>query len=124
MATAVQTAEISPASEPEINLPPTVALNLSHTSGTTATVITATASASDPNNDILTYTFQFGSEMDIGPQTANRASYTFSKPKTHTVTVTVTDGQLMATDAQTIQIAPANSDHSDGFFLYLPLIIR
>ncbi len=82
------------------NSPPNAVLSLDVTTGTIEMPVTADAGASsDPNNDDLTYTFNFGGERIIGPQASPIASYTFMSGGNHAVQVTVGDG--LATDVAT-----------------------
>jgi parallel beta-helix repeat protein len=82
--------------------PPSAALTVSPTSGTTPVQVTADASASsDPDSTgTASYTFDFGDGSPVvGPQTNPTATHLYTSLGTHTVTVTVTDSSGNASSA-------------------------
>jgi outer membrane protein OmpA-like peptidoglycan-associated protein len=88
------------------NLPPTVTLQPE-----TATVIlgestTFRATASDPNNDPLTYVWTVNNEnvAAAGPELVFGSEG--RQPGDYTVTVTVSDGELSANDSSTVTVQP------------------
>ena len=73
--------------------PPVAALTVSPTTGKPPLAVTADASGStDPDNDIASYTFDFGDGTPVvGPQAGSSATHTYVLPGTYTVKVTVRD---------------------------------
>lgn len=102
------------------NLPPQVSANASPTSGVAPLNVQFSASASDPDGQVVAYFWDFGDG-----QTASDANpaHTYSSPGTYTARVTVTDnGGLSANAAVTVQVmAPVGADFiidPDPMFLY------
>ncbi|MCY3021909.1 MAG: putative Ig domain-containing protein [Planctomycetota bacterium] len=95
---ATLTITIDPAvTPPTSNQPPTIN-SLSATVGgasvdtvMTGTAVTFTASASDPENDPLTISWDFGG---LAKQMGNPTTYTFTTAGTFTITATANDGKL------------------------------
>lgn len=74
------------------NAPPVASLSLNTTSGRAPLGVVADASGShDPDGHIVSYRFDFGDGMVIGPQTNPIASHSYTKVGTWPVTLTVTD---------------------------------
>jgi PKD repeat protein len=72
--------------------PPTAALTVSPSSGTTPLPVTANGSGSTAgSNPIATYTVNFGDGTIVGPQAGATATHTYTVAGAYTVTLTVTD---------------------------------
>jgi parallel beta-helix repeat protein len=83
---------------------PTAALSVTPSSGLTPLQVAADASAStDPQNQTLTYAFDFGDGATAGPQAASTATHTYTTAGTYTVKVTVTDTSGLS-DAKTATV--------------------
>ncbi len=86
------------------NLPPTVTCAPSSTTITQGESATIRATASDPNNDPLTYTWT----VDGQKLAAEGASITFGsegrQPGNYTISVTVSDGELTASCSSTVTV--------------------
>jgi PKD repeat protein len=90
--------------------PPAASLAVSPPSGAPPLQVTADASASTDTDatPIATYTFDFGDNTVVGPQTAATAKHTYAGTGVYTVKVTVTDtgGQSSQANAQvSVQVA-------------------
>ncbi|TQJ06660.1 PKD domain-containing protein [Kribbella jejuensis] len=85
-------------------VPPTAALTVTPSSGLTPLQVTADAGGStDPQNQTLSYTFDFGDGATTGPQAASTATHTYTTAGAYTVKVTVTDTSgLSATKTATV----------------------
>ncbi len=76
------------------NLSPTVVLNASKTSGYAPMDVTFTATASDPDGTIVSYSWDLNGDGQPEPSaTSDTETYTYDSAGTYTVTVTVTDDQ-------------------------------
>jgi parallel beta-helix repeat protein len=74
------------------DLPPSVALTVSPTSGPAPLDVVASAAATDTDDTpVATYKFDFGDGTVIGPQSGATAAHTYTATGTYTVTVTVAD---------------------------------
>jgi PKD repeat protein len=73
--------------------PPVAALTLSTSSGRAPLAVTADSSGSTDTDatPIVSYRFDFGDGVVVGPQAGSSASHTYSTPGSYTVTVHVTD---------------------------------
>jgi parallel beta-helix repeat protein len=90
---------------------PTAALTVTPGSGTAPLPVTADASASTAGSSpISSYSINFGDGTTVGPQASPTASHTYPTPGSYTVTVTVTDGNNLTSNAtQTVTVNPAGS---------------
>ena len=87
--------------------PPTVHAARTPTGDVAAgTAVSFSATGSDPDNDTLTYTWDFG---DTGTSTAQNPTHTFANPGTYTAKVTVDDGHGgTANDTVSITVTQPN----------------
>jgi len=86
---------------------PSVTLTVTPVSGNVNTTFTFLASGSDPDRDVLTYTWSFSDGTNVTGKTS--VSHKFAKPGNYSVTVTVTDpGKLSASASVTLYVAPAS----------------
>jgi parallel beta-helix repeat protein len=92
---------------------PTAALMVSPASGTAPLAVTADASGSTAGSSpISTYTFSFGDGTTVGPQPGATASHTFQSAGSYKVTVTVTDGNGLTSQAtQTVTASSSGTSH-------------
>src|SRR5439155_529408 len=98
--------------------PPVARLTVSPSSGNPPLPVTANASTStDPDNNISSYTFNWGDGATTGPQAGATATHTFG-PGNFTVQVTVTDATSLfstasapvsVTDRLPVVVAPVNA---------------
>jgi len=72
----------------------------------TGVAVTFSAAASDPNNAVLSYTWDF---RDGGTATGNPATHTYSQQGEFQVTVTVSNGAASATGSVTLQVYTPSS---------------
>jgi parallel beta-helix repeat protein len=98
------------------DVPPTAALTVTPTSGTSPLDVTADASGStDPDGQgISSYRFDFGDGTTTGPQPQATSTHRYTAAGTYTVTVTVTDtGGLSSTASTQVTVlapdAPPNA---------------
>ena len=87
---------------------PTAALAVSPASGTAPLALTADASHSAAgSSSISSYTFSFGDGSTLGPQPGATASHTYQSAGNYQVTVTVTDGNGLTSQAtQAVTVSP------------------
>jgi len=91
-------------------LPPAAALAVTPTTGTAPVPVTADATGStDPQNQALSYTFNFGDgTAAVGPQAGVTAAHTYPAAGTYTVTLTVTNtANLTATRTVPVTVTAA-----------------
>jgi large repetitive protein len=93
------------------NRTPSVTFSSQPASPLPGTVVSFSATASDPNGDSLSYSWTFG---DGGTSTAGDPEHTYSSPGTRTVTVTVTDAHG-ATASESKSITVQNRPPSAAF---------
>jgi len=86
------------------NLPPACAVSVSPTSGVAPLLVSATASCSDPENDITVTTIYWGDGTST-PGTSG--THTYTDPGTYSVTASATDisGQIGTSPAQQVQVS-------------------
>src|SRR5207237_941772 len=96
------------ASAPATNLPPSCALSLATKSGQVPLTISATATCTDPENDITTTVLNWG---DGTVQNLASGTHVYAKPGTYSVRVTATDkGNLTGTAVRALTAtAPATN---------------
>ena len=99
----------------DVNEAPTalisVILNQSGSTITTATQVTLDGSASsDPDGDILSYSWSEpdGQDISLSTTTDVNTSFTATTPGTYTFTLTVSDGEFAASDVLILEIISAN----------------
>ena len=92
---------------------PTAAFTTNTASGAAPLAVAFTNTSTDPENDPLTYEWDFG--VDGAPKpTTEDASYTYTEPGTYTATLTVKDAQdRTSSESRTITVAADCSDY-DG----------
>jgi len=88
---------------------PTAALSVSPSTGTAPVAVTADASGSTAGSSpISTYAFNFGDGTTVGPQVGATAAHTYTAAGSYTVTVTVTDGNNLTSQAsKTVTVSAA-----------------
>ncbi len=86
------------------NLPPTVSCSPSSTTVTVGESATITASASDPNNDRLTYSWTVNGEKIAADTPSINFGSSGRQPGSYTVTVTVSDGEFTASCSSTVTV--------------------
>jgi hypothetical protein len=84
-----------------VNQPPSVSAGNPYT-GNEGAAIVMTATGTDPNNDPLTYTWNFG---DGTTGSGNSISHVYADNGTYSATVTVNDGSLTATASTSVTVA-------------------
>src|SRR5437868_8974859 len=99
-ATKFATASITITPPATTNLPPSCSLSLSANSGQVPLTISATATCTDPENDISTTVLNWG---DGTVQNLASGTHTYNNPGAYTVRVTATDkGNLSGTSTQAV----------------------
>ncbi len=92
--------------ENTVNHPPQItAFQVSPTTGQAPLTIDFSATATDVDNDNLTYSWDFG---DGGSSTAMSGEHTFTQPGLYTVKLTVSDGQLNAQQSAAVLVTSAS----------------
>ncbi|HEY2796239.1 MAG TPA: right-handed parallel beta-helix repeat-containing protein [Micromonosporaceae bacterium] len=88
---------------------PTARLSVTPSSGTTPLAVSADASASsDPQGQMLRYTFDFADGTTVGPQSSSTATHTFATAGTYAVKVTVVNtSQLTDSATSTVSVSDA-----------------
>lgn len=87
--------------EPGANRAPVIAPVVDPTSGPAPLLVHATANATDPDGDPLTYHWDFGTADDASDtSTAAHAMYAYDEPGAFTATLTVSDGRGGVTSEQ------------------------
>ena len=100
--------EITTTPPPPENAPPTVALEADKTEGTVPLDVSFSATASDPNGDTLSYTWDFGDGVTVA--TGSTQTHTYTDAGTFTATVIVADGRGgSAQDSVKITTTPPES---------------
>jgi PKD domain/Carbohydrate binding domain len=92
--------------------PPSAALTVTPSSGSSPLAVTADASGSADSDStpIATYTFAFGDGSGAGPQSPASATHTYTSPGSFTVTVTVTDtAGLSSMASSTVTVTPSTT---------------
>jgi outer membrane protein OmpA-like peptidoglycan-associated protein len=89
------------------NLPPTVSCSPPSTEITVGETATIRATASDPNNDTLTYTWTVNGQRVAADGATLSFGSSGRQPGTYTVNVTVSDGELTASCSSTVTVRPA-----------------
>ena len=86
---------------------PDARLSVSPATGRAPLPVTADASASsDPQDEALTYAFDFGDGTTTGPQTPATSAHTYQAAGTYVVTVTATNaGGLSSTASQSVTVS-------------------
>ena len=94
------------------NEAPTAELTLDETSGSSPFAFSASISGSDPQNDPLTYTLDFGD--GIAPATGSLPhepiQHTYIASGTYTVHLAVSDGKLTTTTVETVHVSLGRPD--------------
>ncbi len=89
------------------NRPPVARFIANQVSGNAPLTVQFDASgSSDPDNDTLTYSWNFG---DGTTSNGVEVSHVFTQPGNYTVTLTVNDGTLNSADTTTINVADSNN---------------
>jgi cytochrome c len=89
------------------NRAPTVTASRNPTGDVTpGTAIAFHAEGSDPDGDQLSYSWSFGDGAVSGQQDP---THTYTQPGTYTVTVSVTDGELTASDTASVTVTSASN---------------
>jgi PKD repeat protein len=105
-----------PPPPPPTNTAPTASLTVNPATGNAPLNITADASAStDAENNISSYTFNFGDGTSVGPQTGALATHTYSNAGNYTLTVSVTDSgglSSQATRSVTVNTPPPTTTYT------------
>ena len=89
------------------NRPPTVNLRLTPTSGQAPLEITATAAASDPDDDALSFSWQVDGQANS--ETGNELRFVLEQPGTYTVRITVSDSSAQASAEQTVTVTEVDN---------------
>ena len=93
-------------SNPPANKAPTVILSADVINGTTPFDVNFTATATDPEKDSLTYTWDFGDGSAISTGSLTK-KHTYTTAGTHTAKLTVSDGKLSSSSTVDITaVAP------------------
>ncbi len=86
------------------NLPPTVNCSPTSTTITLGESATVTATASDPNNDRLTYSWTVNGEKIAADTPSISFGSSGRQPGNYTITVTVSDGEFTASCSSTVTV--------------------
>lgn len=90
------------------NRPPTVSLRLNPTSGQAPLEITATADATDPDDDALSFSWQVDGQANS--ETGNELRFVLEQPGTYPIRVTVSDGSAQVSAEQTVTVNDADGN--------------
>jgi nitrous oxidase accessory protein NosD len=112
-----------------INSPPTEPTITGTTTGSTNTEYTYTAISTDPDNDMIKYTFNWSgyesrSSQFLASGTSFTVNHSWTTPGQYTLTVTVTDNQTESYSLLSISISAGEKEKTPGFeFILIVLAI-
>ncbi len=104
---------VAPTAVTPDNQPPVVELSASSISGKAPLPVDFTATATDPDGDALTYSWNFGDAATVAASSEPTQSHTFENAGSYEATVTVSDDRGGIAQAS-LQIAIADPDSGGG----------
>ena len=98
------------------NDPPVARMTLAETAKTGEQILFDSAETYDPDGDDLEYLWEFGNGVSSAEESP---SYSYSRPGTYVVNLTVSDGEFSDTDSAVITIKAKKSSSAPGFEIML-----